>query len=211
MGPYFNSEDNLNKYKNTTSITADQELDKNGRVRFKDDSSAVASIDMTKPNPILKNNISYPNTYEQPRNLDRMGGAQTFMPLAKIPVNFNPSFIRHNNTNNSIRETRTQEQIYSLSDSLSDSNNLQLSNKDLSSLDIKEKRESFENLYTQVQPQATRNSMRVPKESSIRVPKESSIRVPKESSIRVPREQSVRVAYNRQYNDDAQPVYMNTQ
>lgn len=179
MGPYFNSEDNLSKQK-TTNLN-EQDLDKNGRVRFKEDPTVAKEF--SKQNPIIKN-ISYPNTYE-PRNMDKIGN-QAFVPLAKIPVNFNPSFIRQNN--NSIRETRPppQEQIYSLSDSLSDSNNLQLSNKDLSSLDIKEKRESFENLYTQVQPQANRTNSRRSNDTSMH-----------NSS-------------NRDYNYDSQPVYMNT-
>jgi hypothetical protein len=167
MGPYFNSEDNLNKYKN--SSFNENDLDKNGRVRFKEE---PLDLNITKPNPIIKN-ISLPNTYEN------RGGAQSFIPLAKIPTTFNPPFLRNN------VENRNQEQIYSLSDSISDSNNLQLSNKDLSSLDIKEKRESFENLYTQVQPQAQRNISRISNGTFHNI-------------------------NNHEFNDNSQPVYMNT-
>lgn len=141
MGPYFNSEENVNKNKNSNINESD--LDKNGRVRFKEDS---LNLNISKPTPIIKN-ISHPNVYEN-RNTER-----AFVPPKlnyELTTNFNPSFLRSG-------ENRKLEQIYSLSDSISDTNNLQLSNKDLSSLDIKEKRESFENLYTQVQPQALRN------------------------------------------------------
>ena len=167
MGPYFNSEDNLNKYKN--SSFNENDLDKNGRVRFKEE---PLDLNISKPNPIIKN-ISHPNTYEN------RGGAQSFIPLAKIPTTFNPPFLRNN------IENRNQEQIYSLSDSISDSNNLQLSNKDLSSLDIKEKRESFENLYTQVQPQAQRNMSKISNDTFHNI-------------------------NNQEFNDNSQPVYMKT-
>jgi len=168
MGPYFNSEENLNKYKN--SSFTENDLDKNGRVRFKEE---PIDLNISKPNPILKN-ISHPNAYE-----NRGSGAQSFIPLAKIPTTFNPPFLRNN------IENRHQEQIYSLSDSISDTNNLQLSNKDLSSLDIKEKRESFENLYTQVQPQSQRNLSKISTDTFHHL-------------------------NNQNFDDASQPVYMNT-
>ena len=172
MGPYYNSEDNLNKYK--SSSFNENDLDKNGRVRFKEE---PIDLNISKPNPILKN-ITYPNAYENRNGLER-GGAQSFIPLAKIPTTFNPPFLRNNT------ENRHQEQIYSLSDSISDANNLQLSNKDLSSLDIKDKRESFENLYTQVQPQAQRNMSKISNDTFHNI-------------------------NNQDFNDVSQPVYMNT-
>ena len=171
MGPYFNSEDNLNKSKH--SNTNETDVDKNGRVRFKEE---ALNLSISKPMPIIQN-TTYPNPYEN-RSLER--GNQAFVPLSKLSTNFNPSFLRNNNSG-----IRNPEQIYSLSDSISDSNNLQLSNKDLSSLDIKEKRESFENLYTQVQPQANRNMSKISSDTFNNL-------------------------NNQDFNDDSQPVYMNT-
>lgn len=144
MGPYFNSETQLNK----PTIVNETDTDKYGRVRFKDEMPSI-NLNISNPKPIIKNpTISYPNAYTNAESVNN------FAP--KLPTFSNPpSFLRNNNIQ--------QEQTYSVANSISDSNNLQLSHKDLSSLDLMNQsgkaRESFENLYTQVQPQASRQNM----------------------------------------------------